>query len=318
MKSIPGCLFAVLLAFFALNLRPVFASVWTDPDSFKCLILVSNDAEPYMEALYGVKEVLESMSEGGVSIEFHVETAEAKSPVSVVKKAIVTSPDLIVSIGTPITDVLVSSGISAPVIYCMVLDPPDSIRNAPGVAGVVLDIPLSEQIAWFRRMVPGIENLAVLYSEDSSYWLEKVRSVASSAGVGVLGVKFTGSSDLVTALSRVSGRAQGLLAIPDGSIYNRVVTPRIIYFSLENRLPFMGLSMNFTRAGALFSLDCDYRDIGRQAGEMAYRIVRGEDIENMSDEYPEKITPVINGRSARILRITINKDVQEKALMINR
>ncbi len=270
-----------------------------------------------MQALSGIKGVLESMPAVGVS-RLHVEVVDGISPVQIVKNVLSMSPDIIVSIGTPATDMLASSGISVPVIYSMVLDPSDSVRNRPGFAGVVLDIPLGEQIAWFSRIVPDVENLSVLYSEESEAWLSRIREAATVSGVEITGIRFSGRADLVDALSSVVGRTQGLLAIPDGTIYNQVITPRIIYFTLENRLPFMGLSSNFTRAGALFSLDCDYVDIGRQTGEMAARILLGENIDSMPDEFPERITPVINIRSARILGIKIREDIQKKAVIINR
>jgi ABC-type uncharacterized transport system substrate-binding protein len=71
--------------------------------------------------------------------------------------------------------------------------------------------------------------------------------------------------------------------------------------SLESRLPLVGFSPAFVRAGAAAGIYPDYRDSGRQAAEMAERLLRGEDCG--PDTGPRRIQVAVNQRVARLLGI---------------
>jgi ABC-type uncharacterized transport system substrate-binding protein len=71
--------------------------------------------------------------------------------------------------------------------------------------------------------------------------------------------------------------------------------------SLESRLPLVGFSPAFVRAGAAAGIYPDYRELGRQTAEMARRVLRGE--EPGIDEAPRKIQLAVNQRVARLLGV---------------
>jgi putative ABC transport system substrate-binding protein len=200
----------------------------------------------------------------------------------------------------------------------MVLNPSESIEYAANFYGVLLDIPFDIQFAWFRRIVPNVRHIAVLYSELSEKYVHGMEEVAEKMDLDITEIKFSGMSGLSREFATHRDHIDGLLAIPDGNIYNKIITSRIIYLAIQQRIPFMGLSKNFTRAGALFSLDCDYKDIGRQAANMTCKVLSGEVQKERGVEYPRRIVPVINLRTARLLGITVDSELQKEVITIDR
>ena len=75
----------------------------------------------------------------------------------------------------------------------------------------------------------------------------------------------------------------------------------------------MGLSSSFVTAGALMSLSCDYEDIGKQAAEIADRILKGESVGDIPVAVPRKVSLSLNLRTADRIRLRIPDAVIESA-----
>jgi len=95
------------------------------------------------------------------------------------------------------------------------------------------------------------------------------------------------------------------LMIPDPKIYFPRSVEYLLLESLRKRFPVVGLSRLYTKAGALLSFDCDYKDLGRQAGEIALRILDGENPADIQPQRPGKIKFSLNLLTAERLGIKI-------------
>jgi putative ABC transport system substrate-binding protein len=81
----------------------------------------------------------------------------------------------------------------------------------------------------------------------------------------------------------------------------------ILVFSYRNRIPFAGLSDSWTNAGALYSLDRDYVDIGRQCAEIAVRIERGARADSLPVKHPRTVLYSVNLKAARHMNLKISE-----------
>ena len=75
----------------------------------------------------------------------------------------------------------------------------------------------------------------------------------------------------------MKGKVDFLLCFPDPDLYNPVTIKPLVMASLEGRLPLVGFSPAFVRAGAAAGIYPDYRETGRQTAEMAQRLLHGDD-----------------------------------------
>jgi putative ABC transport system substrate-binding protein len=88
-----------------------------------------------------------------------------------------------------------------------------------------------------------------------------------------------------------------------------VLTPQtakhILLFSFQNRIPFVGLSTAWVKAGAVYALDWDYTDLGMQCGEMALKVLQGTAINTLPPVIPRKVVYALNQKTARHMKIEI-------------
>ena len=96
--------------------------------------------------------------------------------------------------------------------------------------------------------------------------------------------------------------------------YSKLLEPLDLGFTtLRNRIPFVGLSPSFVKAGALLAFTTDYRDLGRQAGEQSVRILTGEDTAGIPITVPRDLSLFINMNTAKQIEVEIDDAIRQKA-----
>jgi ABC-type uncharacterized transport system substrate-binding protein len=135
----------------------------------------------------------------------------------------------------------------------------------------------------------------------SRYSAEALESRARKEGFTAMVVDCDGPAGLLKAVAAMKGKVDYLLCFPDPDLYNAVTIKPLVMASLENRLPIVGFSPAFVRAGAAAGIYPDYRETGRQTAEMALRMMRGE--ERAAEEGPRKIQISVNQRIAHLLGV---------------
>jgi putative ABC transport system substrate-binding protein len=79
----------------------------------------------------------------------------------------------------------------------------------------------------------------------------------------------------------------------------------ILLYTLQNKIPFMGLSPAFVKAGALLALDADYQEVGAQCGGLAAKILTGDRPSSLPITTPQRATLHVNLNTAEIIGIKI-------------
>jgi putative ABC transport system substrate-binding protein len=79
--------------------------------------------------------------------------------------------------------------------------------------------------------------------------------------------------DLPPALERLSMRADAIFGIEDRTVFIPQTAKALLLFSFRNRIPLIGTSSAWTKAGALYALEPDYNDLGRRCGQAVARLL---------------------------------------------
>ncbi|MBZ5727316.1 MAG: hypothetical protein LAP87_20245 [Acidobacteriia bacterium] len=206
---------------------------------------------------------------------------------------------LVVAVGSRALAEVQSHHGAAPVIATMVLRPGEA--DASG-GHVDLDLPLSAQLQAMRALLPQRLRVGILRNPARSrYSAEALEARARKEGYAAIVVDCGGPGSLLKAVGSLKGKVDFLLCFPDPDLYNPVTIKPLLVATLEDRLPIVGFSPAFVRAGAAAGIYPDYRETGRQTGEMALRVLRGED--RGASEGPRKIHIAVNQRVARLLGV---------------
>ena len=205
---------------------------------------------------------------------------------------------LIVAVGSRALAEVQSHKVSAPVVGTMVLHG----REMEESGHVDLEVPLSMQCGAMRALWPQHARVGIIRNPARSrYSAEALESRARKEGFTSLVVDCEGPGGLLKAVAALKGKVDFLLCFPDPDLYNAVTIKPLVMASLESRLPIVGFSPAFVRAGAAAGIYPDYRDTGRQTAEMVLRILHGDD--RAADEGPRKIQVAVNQRITRLLGV---------------
>jgi len=198
------------------------------------------------------------------------------------------NPSIIVPLGSHITTLISDSIHDAPLVFGAVIQPESSgfikSKEHPGgnITGASLDISPALQFKYFKQIYPNLHKLGIIYSDETARIIPHAKVVAKAAGIELYALK------VEQRAGRANGRAvkkaldsllqvvDGLWSLADPAIFSRVSTKLLVRQTIANKVPFMGFSSTVVASGALFALDFDYKDIGRQVGELCERVLSGE------------------------------------------
>jgi putative ABC transport system substrate-binding protein len=261
------------------------------------LVIYQSGVEAFGEAVSGLKAALGPS--GFQALDLRGAGADAE-----LARALA-SPDLRVAIavGSESLAAVHSHNPTIPVIATMMLHMADARRGSH----VDLDLPLSELLPEMRILLPQGRRVGLIRNPSHSHLTaEALEAAARKEGYTAVVVECELPADLLKSIGALKGLVDFVLCFPDAELFNAVTIKPFILASLEDRLPVIGFSAAFVRAGAAAGIYPDYQDIGRQTGEMALRVIRGEDRGGV--EGPRKVRAAVNQRVARLLGVEFHTD----------
>lgn len=268
----------------------------------KIAVLVSSNAAPYGEALEGFKGFLREQARE-TDLEVYELEGNADNASRALQKIGKGGVRMVLTLGSFATEAASSELSDLPIVACMVLRT-NSITGAPNATGVGLEFPLETQFTWMQRLLPQARNVGVLYNPDENgKRVEAAARIAKKLGLRLEAQEVDVPQDLPAALDNLSKSADVLWGVADQFALSPSVAKNILLFSFRNRIPLIGPSSTWVKAGALYSLDWDYADIGAQCGEMAVKVLEGAPPASISPASPRKVTYSLNLVTARRLKV---------------
>jgi putative ABC transport system substrate-binding protein len=143
--------------------------------------------------------------------------------------------------------------------------------------------------------------------------VEKARALLS-----VQAIQVDGPAQLPDALQALTNRADVLWSLNDPVVYNTETARSLLVFSLRNRIPMIGQSAAWVRAGALYALDRDYDDVGAQCAQLAAVVLSGVSPAQIAPVPPRKVRYAINARTAADLGVILPNAVLRGAVEVVR
>jgi len=230
------------------------------------------------------------------------------------------SPSLVMTIGSRAARLVRRADPGMPIVYAMVLDPSSLGLPAPGqngtseATGIAMDVPLEDQFALIRSILPSARRIGVIYDPSiSGDAVRKAEVVARSMGLKLVAQAVRSSSAVLEGAGLLAPSVDAMLAIADPTVLTPANTRPLILFWLRARKPLFATSEGFVRNGAIAALVTDPAGSGRRAGEMAARILLGASPSRVAPEPPPVVSIYVNKASAEHLGISLPPDVIARA-----
>ncbi len=214
--------------------------------------------------------------------------------------------DLLVAIGSKVTQQLQSELIATPIISIFISSIGYTHGPLPQHTAIFIDQPPSRYLSLIKEILPHSNIVSLLYSDYSDTFYQQLRQAATQQQFQINGQKVSSESDIYSALDNAVKNSDVLLAIPDPNIYNRRTIKTIFLTSYQDEIPIIGFSGSYTTAGAISSLHSTIPDIAKQLAEsIVYFIQNGRTLPASS--YPHYFHISTNRKVANSLSITLDE-----------
>jgi putative ABC transport system substrate-binding protein len=272
------------------------------------VVLRAGPEAPYKAALKGL---LEALPQNRCVEQIVVDSVDTDGKEGPARRLLELQPRVLVPLGSQATRWAVAHSERTPIVFAMVLHPMQSgfVRSLdrPGgrVTGAALDIRPATSLRTLRKML-NARRIGVLYNPDETGSVIKLaRRDARDAGVELVAVPVREPGELQGALEKLDGKVDALWSVPDRTVFAQGGVERVLLYTLEREIPFMGLSEQYVRAGALLALSTSLEENGRQAAERVIQILRNERPQNIPVGRPTDVEVVYNSHVAKRLEIRL-------------
>lgn len=281
------------MAFGAILLAvPAAAGLYGAGEGGEVVVVSASRVPAYSEALEGLRQSFSRAALASRFLDLGAAGAEVDLAASLARR----SARLVIAVGTDAQAAVFSRGAEVPVLSTMILRA-DSVRRAPAV---YLDVPVAGLLAEVKSLFPGKPRLGVIRNPSQAGQADpSLAARARQQGFLPVVVDCNRAEDLPRAFLSLKGRVDLVLLFPDSVLYNNATVKPLILASLETRVPILGFSANFVRAGAAAGVYPDFHDIGLQTAELAERYLSGH--APLADETPRKLVVALNQRITRLL-----------------
>jgi len=272
--------------------------------------------------------IMDAMAEEGFiegeNIDFIIRNAEGDMTVavSIADFFVGIKPDLIHAITTPSAQTLVAAaeGTDIPIVFSSVTDPvsaglvPSWTEAAPNVTGVSDWFEMPPQVEFVLAVLPDVKVLGIAYNAgevNAAVQAEIFNEVAPEYGLTVVEATAATTADVYAAGMSLVGRVDAIW-IPTCNTVGGVGIESIIKVGEEHKIPIFGSAEGMIGKGLVGGCSVDYYWIGKQAGYMAAKILKGESIANIPP-IKSAVKTVAYPASAERMGITIPQAVLDAA-----
>jgi putative ABC transport system substrate-binding protein len=188
-----------------------------------------------------------------------------------------------------------------PIVYLMVINPQSMVKGHRNVTGVAMNVAPEKYLDLLTRISPRPKMVGVICDPaKSGYLVKRAQQAARGRGIELAVREVQTPREVPDALTSLKGIVDALWMFPDTTVVTPETVELFLLTSQENRFPVIGFAGKYVEMGALAALDIDSFDQGRQAGEMAARILNGSAVADLP------------GAEARSTMVKVNRSVAKK------
>jgi len=215
-------------------------------------------------------------------------------------------PPVIFALGAKSAWIAINELPDIPLIYAMVFEP-ERYDITGNITGVRMEVPPALPLAQLQLMLPEVRRLGILLSEDAGGdWLDEALREADRAGYKVKIARVPSRRHVRRGLAQLRGSVDAIWLLPDRKVLTPTGFQVILTDTLRSRIPLLAWSENLVTAGALMCVAPDYSEVGRQAAELADRIIAGATPSDIAPLSPESFRVVLNRDTQQALQLKLD------------
>ncbi len=275
-------------------------------------IVLSRSIAPYVSSAEGTQEVLRS---GGVqAIQLHDMGGDPTAAGRIVSQVLRQHPRAIVAVGTEATEAMRRQVNDIPIVSSMVVHPERLQAEDGPLFSASMEVSAKEQLSYLKQLLPNAKRIGIIFNPaiQTDAAMDRRKDAAHEQGMELLLHSVSAATDMPEALKALLPNVDILWLIPDETVLSPETVQKVLLETLRYRVAVIAPSLLFVKQGALLAISGDYRDIGRQAGELALTLVSGKRPKASIVE-ARKSMLYLNLRTAKTLGVTVPASLIQQA-----
>lgn len=234
--------------------------------------------------------------------------------------------DLVCGIATPSAQALyvACKEKNIPVIFNAISDPVSAglaiseTQPMDGITGISDLLPVKDQLELIRAILPDAKKIGIIYTTseaNSISTIELYKTLAADYGFQIIDKGISKQAEVTQAADILLKQVDCISNLTDNTVV--AALSAVLEKANAKNIPVFGSEEEQVKNGCIASAGLDYVALGVQAGNMAARVLNGEDISSIPFETLNESKLTINLDAADKLGIKIPSDVAVKAETVN-
>ncbi len=299
-RALRAGLFRICLLFWVLGSSPVF------PAPLNVTVVVSEDSAAYTEI---ADYIASGIAQNGAG-------KSRRIGADALARTDHAGTDVVVAVGLKATQAAAAMDLRVPVISTLI--PKASFEKIARqyyedkqarqyFSAVYLDQPVARQLDLVRLALPDKKRVGVILGPATESLLEVLQTESRARGMPLRAVRIGAEAELFPALNNLLDETDVLLSLPDPLVFSAQTIQSVLFTSYRFRIPVIGFSPAYVRAGALIAVHSSPAQLARQVTEMLQRFASGA-TPLPPPQYPRYFSVTVNRQVARSLGFTIGDE----------
>lgn len=230
--------------------------------------------------------------------------------------------DLVCGIATPSAQALYVAcrEKKIPVVFNAISDPigaglaVSETEPMEGISGISDLLPVEDQLKLIRAVLPDVKKIGILYTTseaNSVSTIEIYKNLAPKYGFEIVDKGISKQAEVTQAADVLLNEVDCISNLTDNTVV--AALSAVLEKANAKKIPVFGSEEEQVKNGCIASAGLDYVALGVQAGNMAAKVLKGEDISKMPFETIKECKLTVNESVASELGIEIPEEVSGKA-----
>lgn len=230
--------------------------------------------------------------------------------------------DLVCGIATPSAQALyvACKEKKIPVVFNAISDPigaglaVSETEPMEGISGVSDLLPVEDQLKLIRAVLPDAKKIGILYTTsemNSISTIEIYKNLAPKYGFEIVDKGIAKQAEVTQAADVLLNEVDCISNLTDNTVV--AALSAVLEKANAKNIPVFGSEEEQVKNGCIASAGLDYLSLGVQAGNMAARVLKGEDISKIPFETIKESKLTVNESVASKLGIEIPEEISGNA-----
>lgn len=216
---------------------------------------------------------------------------------------------LIIAIGSKTTQLLLESQLQNPLLS--VLMPRHLVDSLQALypekknwSNLLIDQPMERHFHLITSILGKHQQTGILLGPYTDTMETSLKQAASKTDHRIITQHISDTDQLTSSLKVLNNRSDVLLTLPDPVVFNRNTIRGILLSSYRNRLPIIGFSQAYVKAGAIAAVYSQPGQISKQTVKIVNNFLQNN-IFQKKNYYPEEFSVALNNKVAHSLGIRL-------------